>query len=337
MRPQDILYAPLSWLYAFCIGIRHLLYDGHILPSSSVELPTICVGNLAVGGTGKTPHIEYLIRLLSPRYKIAVLSRGYKRRTRGFVLADAFSTAKTIGDESMQIYSKFPSVTVAVCENRVQGVRLLQQCVPDLDLVLLDDAYQHRAIQCGFYILLTPYNQLYIDDHMLPWGRLRDLPERSLRANAIVVTHCPPGMQPIDRRVISNRLHLPTYQQLYFSRLSYSPIKREGRPLVVTGIARTDYLMEHIRTQYPDAELMAFADHHLFTSSDVSRILRRASRFDFVLTTEKDYQRLNQTSIVKALGNRLEVLPIRVQLVRSKATLEEQIENYIKEAKSHRH
>ncbi|MGN1247581.1 MAG: tetraacyldisaccharide 4'-kinase, partial [Paludibacteraceae bacterium] len=178
------LLAPISWLYGLVLAIRHTLYDNHLLPSHEADIPTICVGNLAVGGTGKTPHVEYLIRLLSPRYKVAVLSRGYKRKTRGFVLADEHASASTIGDEAMQIHSKFPHVAVAVCEDRVRGVRMLKKQVEGLQVVILDDAYQHRAIRCGYYILLTPYNQLYIDDHLLPWGRLRDLKARALKANS---------------------------------------------------------------------------------------------------------------------------------------------------------
>ncbi|MGM9836961.1 MAG: tetraacyldisaccharide 4'-kinase [Paludibacteraceae bacterium] len=329
MKPQDILYAPLGWLYSLGVSIRHLLYDEHICASTTVEVPTICVGNLAVGGTGKTPHVEYLIRMLSPHYKIAVLSRGYKRKTRGFVLADEQSTAKTVGDEAMQIHSKFPDIPVAVCEKRVQGVQLLQKHIEGLQLVILDDAYQHRAIQCGFYILLTPYNQLYVEDHPLPWGRLRDIPQQSLRANAIIVTHCPTDIQPIDRRIIRNKLHLPTYQQLYFSQLSYPPINRTGKPLVVTGIAQPKYLMEHIRKQYPKAELLAFADHHRFNNTDIQHILRRAKQCDFVMTTEKDYQRLLQTTLIDALGDKLIILPISVQILPSKSNLERQIRNYI--------
>ena len=216
------LLAPFSWLYGFGLAIRHTLYDNHLLPSHEVDIPTICVGNLAVGGTGKTPHVEYLIRLLSPTYKVAVLSRGYKRKTHGFVLADENANASTIGDEAMQIHSKFPHVAVAVCEDRVRGVRMLKKQVEGLQVVILDDAYQHRAIRCGYYILLTPYDQLYIDDHLLPWGRLRDLKTRALKANCIIVTQCPPDAQPIDFRVIDNRLHLPTYQHLFFSQVKYA-------------------------------------------------------------------------------------------------------------------
>ena len=162
-KTMRTLLAPISWLYGLGLAIRHTLYDNHLLPSHEADIPTICVGNLALGGTGKTPHVEYLIRLLSPRYKVGVLSRGYKRKTHGFVLADEHASASTIGDEAMQIHSKFPHLAVAVCEDRVRGIRMLKKQVEGLQVVILDDAYQHRAIRCGYYILLTPYNQLYIE------------------------------------------------------------------------------------------------------------------------------------------------------------------------------
>ncbi len=348
------LLAPFSWLYGLGLAIRHTLYDNRLLPSHEADIPTICVGNLAVGGTGKTPHVEYLIRLLSPRYKVAVLSRGYKRKTRGFVLADEHSSASTIGDEAMQIHSKFPNVAVAVCEDRVCGVRMLKRQVEGLQVVILDDAFQHRAIRCGYYILLTPYNQLYIDDHLLPWGRLRDLKARALKANSIIVTQCPPDAQPIDFRVIDNRLHLPTYQHLFFSQVRYTENEsgaawrphlhdrrrdacvpsehQKQRVLVLTGIAQPEYLMEYVRKQHPDACLMAFPDHHRFSKKDVERILYKAQCYDTILTTEKDYQRLAETAVVGQLGERLHTLPIEVQLHGDKKLdFDQEILNYVKQ------
>ena len=373
------LLAPFSWLYGLGLAIRHTLYDNRLLPSHEADILTICVGNLAVGGTGKTPHVEYLIRLLSPRYKVAVLSRGYKRKTRGFVLADGHASASTIGDEAMQIHSKFPHVAVAVCEDRVRGVRMLKKQVEGLQVVILDDAFQHRAIRCGYYILLTPYNQLYIDDHLLPWGQLRDLKTRALKANSIIVTQCPPDAQPIDFRVIDNRLHLPTFQHLFFSQVRYAenesgecgaawrphlhgdprplppPQKGGGvldspqrddrrrdvcvpsesqkqRVLVLTGIAQPEYLMEYVRKQHPNACLMAFPDHHRFTKKDVERILYKAQCYDTILTTEKDYQRLAETSVPEQLGERLHTLPIEVQLRGDKnKDFDQEILNYVKQ------
>ncbi len=332
MKPLDLLYAPLSRLYGLGVFVRNLLYDEHVFVSHSVTVPTICVGNLAVGGTGKTPHVEYLLRSLSWDYKMAVLSRGYKRKTRGFLLADAQSTARTIGDEAMQIHTKFPDIPVAVCENRVHGVRQLQKQIRDLQVVILDDAYQHRALRCGFYILLTPYDRLYIDDHLLPWGRLRDTVSQSQRANAVIVTKCPPNLRPIDRRVIVNRLGLSSFQHVYFTQLDYQQPQHAGNPLVVTGIAQTDYMMQYVRSLYPRAELMAFADHHTFSPADIERIAKRVEAFDFVLTTEKDYQRLLLTDLPARLGDRLQVLPIRVAWQENFDAFDAQVRAYLHEA-----
>lgn len=313
------LTIPLSWLYFMVLTIRHFLYDKHILLSHSVSVPTICVGNLAVGGTGKTPMVEYLVRLLvSKGLHPAVLSRGYKRSTHGFVLADEQSTVATIGDESLQLKRKFPDVPVAVCENRVRGVRQLQRLIPDLDVVILDDAMQHRAIRCGYTVMLTPYDRLYIDDQMLPWGRLRDLPSRALKADSIVVTKCPESIRPIDMRVVDNRLHLPTYQLLHFAGIDYAPVKEQGNPLVVCGIAQPQYLMEHVQALYPQAQLMAFPDHHAFTQEEIKEIVLKARHFDFVLTTEKDWQRLQSTSLeeqLNAQGKKLVVMPIQMKFL----------------------
>lgn len=333
-KTMRTLLAPISWLYGLGLAIRHTLYDNHLLPSHEADIPTICVGNLALGGTGKTPHVEYLIRLLSPRYKVGVLSRGYKRKTHGFVLADEHASASTIGDEAMQIHSKFPHLAVAVCEDRVRGIRMLKKQVEGLQVVILDDAYQHRAIRCGYYILLTPYNQLYIDDHLLPWGRLRDLKTRALKANSIIVTQCPPNAQPIDFRVIDNRLHLPTYQHLFFSQVKYADAQAVAgkNVLVLTGIAQPEYLMEYVRKQHPNACLMAFPDHHRFSKKDIKKILYKAQCYDTILTTEKDYQRLEETSVPEQLGNRLHTLPIEVQLRGDKnKDFDQEILNYMKQ------
>lgn len=330
-----VFYIPLSWLYALGVAIRHFLFDKHLLVSHSVSVPTICVGNIAVGGTGKTPMVEYLLRLLlSHGYHPAVLSRGYKRKTHGFVLADTASTVATIGDEAMQLHTKFPEVPVAVCERRVRGVRQLQRQLKELDVVLLDDAMQHRRLRCGYTILLTPYDRLYIDDHMLPWGRLRDLPSRALKADAIVVTKCPDSIRPIDMRVVDNRLHLPSYQQLHFVGIEYAPLTQEGNPLVLCGVAQPQYLLEHVRTQYPQAQLMDFPDHHAFSAKEIDSILQRAKPFDFVLTTEKDMQRLQATSLeerLREVGKPLAVLPIRMHFCSPNEAFDRHILNYVHE------
>ena len=332
---KNIVSIPLSWLYTIGVAIRHMMYDQRLLPSFTVDVPTICVGNLAVGGTGKTPMVAYIVRLLQENgFHPAILSRGYKRQTRGFRMADTLSTTDTIGDEAMQMHRAFPDVPVAVCENRVRGVRQLKRQVKELDVVILDDAMQHRAIQCGLTVLLTPYDRLYIDDHMLPWGNLRDLPSRALKADAIVVTKCPDNIRPIDMRVVDNRLHLPTYQQLHFTGIEYAQMEQTGTPLVLTGIAHPEYMFDHVKQQYPQAELLAYADHHRFTPTDIETILAKAKPFDFVLTTEKDIQRLRATELVdrlQAQNKRLIALPIRVKFCTPSKTFDKQIITYVRE------
>lgn len=331
MKWTDLITAPLSGLYATGVWLRHLLYDEHVFISHEVDIPTICVGNLAVGGTGKTPHVEALIRMLSPHYKVAVLSRGYRRRTHGFVLADEKSTERTIGDEAMLIYLKFPEVRVAVCEDRVRGIRQIQNQCPDVEVILLDDAFQHRRLQAGYNIVLTPYDRLYKDDHMLPWGRLRDLKQRVLKAHAIIVTNCPEDIQPIDKRVVDNHLRLPAYMKLYFSHIAYDQIPFTGRPLVVTGIANPQYLMQHIRRHYPGADLLAFPDHHRYSERDQQLIQDRAAGFDFILTTEKDLMRLHETPLYSRLVDRICALPIRVEIDNDGRSLEDELLTYIRE------
>jgi len=288
-----------------------------------------------VGGTGKTPMTAYIVQLLLANgYRPAVLSRGYKRASKGFVLADANSTVETIGDEAMQLHRAFPEVPIAVCEQRVRGVRQLQRQVEHLDAIVLDDAMQHRALRCGFTVLLTPYDKLHIYDHMLPWGTLRDLPSRALKADAVVVTKCPQDIRPIDMRVVDNRLHLPTYQQLHFTTVDYDPIAQKGTPLILTGIANPQYMYEHVRQQYPQAQLLAYPDHHHYTPADIETILDKSKYCDFVLTTEKDLQRLRTTPLEERLseqGKRLIALPIRVRFCTPKELFDKQIIRYVHE------
>ena len=328
---MKFLLAPISWMYGLVVWIRNLLYDDHILHSTKVAIPTIGVGNLAVGGTGKTPMTEYLVSLLSKRYKVAVLSRGYGRTTKGFRLANEQDTAYTIGDEPMQIYTHFPNIPVAVCADRVKGVKRLQYLFPDLQCVILDDAYQHRPLRCGCYILLTPYDRLYVHDHMLPWGKLRDVPSQSIRANVVVVTKCPEKMLPIDRRVVANALQLPSYQQLVFSRIVYQPLVLPGTPLLLTGIANPQPILTYLREQYPNTDLLAFPDHHVFTDIDQKAILSKAKDYTCVVTTEKDFMRLQQTPLVKQLGDKLYIQSIQTDFGIDKEAFDRAILLYISE------
>lgn len=323
----------MAGLYGGAIALRHLLFDEHILPKYEPRIPTICVGNLAVGGTGKTPMVEYLIRLLGRHgYKVGVLSRGYRRTTRGFILATAAATAETIGDEPMQIHQKFPDVLVAVCEDRVKGIKHIQNLSTPPDVVLLDDAYQHRHISCGLTILLTAYDRLYVHDHLLPWGSLRDIPYRASKANIVVVTKCPPTMHPIDKRVVDSSLKLATFQHLYFSRVQYAPVQIQGVPLLLTSIARPEYLIDHVRSIEPQTEVLTYSDHHRFTPMDVNTILERAERCDCIVTTEKDMQRLLDTDLLSRYSKPVLPLPITLTIDAEASSLDNDVLTYVSES-----
>ncbi len=312
---------------------------------TEVDIATICVGNLAVGGTGKTPHTEYLIRLLKKDYKVAVLSRGYKRKTKGIVLADANATADTIGDEPMQIHVHFPDIPICVSADRVAGVRYIQEHFPDVQVIILDDAYQHRAIRCGYYLLLTEENNLYVNDHIMPWGRLREHAYRSHQADMVVVTKCPQKMQPIDRRNVINTLRLATFQQLAFSWMKYGALRRlEGiktqdeqtwffRPLVLAGIAHPEPMFEEIRKRYPQAQLLAFPDHHRFNKRDWKQLARLYEKHhcDAIITTEKDAVRLLlDKQYMHQWGNKTFVLPIEIDLKEFTDIFNQNIIRYVK-------
>ena len=340
MKPIQLLRycaTPISWLYTLGVWVRNTLYNNYILPSYVVNIPTIAIGNLAVGGTGKTPMTEYLVRLLSSEYKIAVLSRGYGRKTRGFRLATTEDTAQTIGDEPMLIHTHFPHLPVAVCEDRVLGISRLQSIMPDLQCIILDDAYQHRKLRAGFYILLTAYDNLYVNDYMLPRGNLRDLPAESARANAVIVTKCPDVISDVDRQMIHRTLHLASHQHLYCSRIAYDSLPVDSTPLLITGIANPKLLLDHIQRQFPDTELLAFPDHHDFTSKDILTILDKATKYDYVVTTEKDYMRMKSTSLINALTDKLQVWPITTELADDHGAFDLQILSYLTECQRQGH
>lgn len=329
-----------SFFYAIGVWVRNLLYDEHLFYSTTVNIPTICVGNLAVGGTGKTPHTEYIISLLKDHYRIAILSRGYKRHTKGYVLAGANDDATTIGDEPMQMHLKFPDVPLAVCENRIKGIQHLKQDCQNLQVIILDDAFQYRRLRPSLSILITEADNLYINDHYLPWGKLRDNIDQSLRADIIIVSKCPEKMQPIDKRVIETSLHLPTYQRLYFSSIRYKelipafpeckpiPERSKDYPLVLSGIENPKPMFDYVRSLYPYAELMAFPDHHTFRKKDIELILTSP----YIITTEKDITRLRTLSFYPdELKEKTYILPIEVDFKNQEEQFNNQILSHVKE------
>jgi len=294
-------------LYGEIVGIRNKAFDKGILNTTSFAIPTIVVGNLNVGGTGKSPQIEYLIRLLKGTYKTAVLSRGYKRKTKDFQIADRNSTAAQIGDEPLQFYKKFDDIIVAVDSNRVNGINQLSLLNPKPDVVLLDDAFQHRQVQPGFVILLTSFGSLYIDDILLPAGNLREKKEGAKRAQIIIVTKCPFELSEMEQFEISKKLKPELNQTVFFTKIKYDSVVVNGKEkigifdlqkfkvLLVTGIANPKPLVNFLKDKEIDFSHMKFPDHHDFSQNDLKKIEENfiALKSDkiIILTTEKDFVR----------------------------------------------
>ena len=342
---------PASWLYGAAVIIRNKLFDWGLLRSKSFDIPVICVGNLSVGGTGKTPHTEYLIKLLQDNYRVAVLSRGYKRHTQGYVLATPQSTARTIGDEPYQMYTKFPSVTLAVDENRCHGIeQLLALKEPAIDVVLLDDAFQHRHVKPGLSILLTDYHRLFCDDTLLPAGRLREPAGGKNRAQIIIVTKCPQDIKPIDYNIITKRLNLYPYQQLFFSTFRYGnlrPVFGQGVKetevsmdtdiLLVTGIASPAPIWERLEKYSRHIETLSFGDHHDFSHKDMLQIKERFNRLSaekrLIITTEKDATRLvNHPDLAEELKPFIYALPIEIEILQNQQDkFNQHIIDYVRE------
>ena len=306
------LLFPFSIIYGFIVAVRNWFYDIGFFKSYSFDIPIIAVGNLSVGGTGKTPQIEYLIRLLSANYKVAVLSRGYKRHSKGFQLANEKATATTIGDEPFQYFQKFKNIQVAVDSNRVNGINRLLSGTKIPEIILLDDAFQHREVKAGFYILLTTYNDLYCDDFILPAGNLRESKVGARRADIIIVTKCPKNISTYEQNAIKNKLKLQTRQSLIFSFIDYNDsvinktksIKiddlRTINKLIIAGIAKPKPFIDFIKND--DDDILIFPDHHHFTQKDLNEIDKK-SKNKIIITTEKDYVRLQDTFLNEKFPN----------------------------------
>lgn len=331
---RKILF-PFAILYGFITSIRNFLFDKGILKSTSFNIPVIAVGNLSVGGTGKTPQIEYLIRLLSDRYRVATLSRGYKRKSEGFVLADTSSNAEILGDEPFQFYQKFPNVQVAVDADRTNGIIQLLSQNEKPEVVLLDDAYQHRKVKAGFYILLSSYGDLYADDFMLPTGNLRESRGGANRANMVIVTKCPKNLSDKEQEQIRLKLKLSCSQQIYFTFIDYddfiygenekiavNEIKSESK-LLLAGIAKPAPFFDYLKNE--SDECLTFPDHHHFSDSDLETIHNKAQNRK-IITTEKDYVRLKDAERVTALY----YLPIKSTFIKHQQNFDATILEYIK-------
>lgn len=330
---RKILF-PLAVLYGWITQLRNFFYDRGILKSHTFELPVIAVGNLSVGGTGKSPMIEYLIGLLSPEHKIATLSRGYKRTTEGFVLAGENASAESIGDEPFQFHRKFPEIFVAVDANRKNGIENLLQQQPKPQIILLDDAFQHRKVKAGCYILLTAYGDLYADDFMLPTGNLREPRSGAARGDVVVVTKCPPDLSAEKQNEIRQKLKVQSDQQLFFTAIAYDDcvfsenqsltvdeIKSQSK-LLLAGIAKPKPFFAYLQGE--NDTVMEFPDHHHFSETDIASILNQANNRK-IITTEKDYVRLKG----RIAAGQLFYLPIKSAFLSGGDTFDQTIKNYV--------
>ncbi len=319
MNVIRIILFPVSLLYGCITHLRNKFFDWGILPSKSFDHPVIGVGNLSTGGTGKTPHIEYLIGLLKGRFKVATLSRGYKRKTRGYQVANAQSTVTQIGDEPLQIFLKHPGIHVAVCASRRKGIKRIIREKPSNQVILLDDAFQHRYVKPGLNILLTDYHKIFTHNYMLPTGNLREFRQGAQRADALIVTKTPSVFSPLDKKLILTELEKYKIKDIFFSYIKYGnwvPVTNYARTeklqkaktiFLITGIANPTPLAEHLKRLCSELKVFKFADHHQFTikelDSFVNSFRETYSGNKVIITTEKDSMRLRKPELSNIIKN----------------------------------
>lgn len=343
MKLIRFLAFPFSILYAIITSFRNFLFDVGIFKSTTFQKPIIAVGNLSVGGTGKTPQIEYLINLLNNTYKIAVLSRGYGRKTNGFYVADSSSSSEDIGDEPLQFFRKFEDVIVAVDENRVHGIQQLEQLENKPEVILLDDAFQHRKVKAGFYVMLTKYDDLFSNDFVLPTGNLRERRNGAKRADVIVVTKSPKNIDEIEQNEIKKLISRYFKGAIFFSTIKYSENLKSNTTieiatstlkiynvLLVTGIANPAPITTYLTELNCSFSHLKYVDHHSFSNKEIKDIQRQFSELKsdtkIILTTEKDFVRLSHKI------ENLYYLPIENQFINTKNEFDELIKSYVKKA-----
>ena len=340
---------PLSWCYGVAVNFRNTLFSIGILKSRSFNVPIISVGNITVGGTGKTPHVEYLIKLLKDKCHVAVLSRGYKRKSNGYIKATAQTTMPEIGDEPYQMKQKFPDITVAVDQNRCHGIDQLTSDDAQLDVILLDDAFQHRYVKPGINILLVDYHRLVIYDTLLPAGRLREPLSGKDRADIVIVTKCPQNLKPMEYRVITKAINLYPYQQLFFTTLKYGELQplfpklaqpaqleqlQSQHVLLLTGIASPEQMVNDLSPLTAHLSPLTFSDHHEFKRKDIELINETFAALPSpktIVTTEKDATRLlTTTGLSEEVCKNLYVLPIEICFMQEQhTTFNNQILSYV--------
>ncbi len=352
-KKYGFILIPLSWIYGFVVGFRHFLYNISVFSSKEYPIPIVCVGNITVGGTGKTPHVEYIVSVLKEHYKIAVLSRGYKRKTKGLLEVYIDSKVSDVGDEPLQIKQKFPDITVVVSENRRKAIEwLLKKEDPKIDVIIMDDGFQHLAVKAGINILLVDYNNPIYQDSLLPYGNLRERSHHKSKAHIVIVTNTPFDIKPIERRIIQKKLELFPFQLLYFTNIEYknpvvvfpskfSAIKYnftrcKYHVLLVTGIANPYPLKEYVKRFANDAELLAFPDHYYFKEKDISLIKAKydeiKSERKIVITTEKDALRLKESPQNEIIQNiPIFYIPIEIEfLYNEKKMFNQELIEYVR-------
>lgn len=331
MSVLRFLLFPFAVLYDAITALRNILFDRGYKPAVRFDVPVISVGNLVVGGTGKTPMVEYLIRLLRSEFKIATLSRGYGRKTKGFRIANTSDTASTVGDEPFQIYKKFATdIDVVVGEDRAYAIPMLLQELENVNTVIMDDAYQHRSVIPGLSILLTEYSNPFYTDNLLPYGRLRESRRGARRADAIVVTKCPPHLSDDEAMEFEKRIRLYAEKPVFFSKIRYAePVcfgspdsKFSSRVILLTAIANSHILESHIRKDYVLEKHFAFRDHYIFTKADLDETEKLVNQYPAgeicILTTEKDKVKLERIELQPQIA-RLPIfyLPIETEFIRN--------------------
>jgi tetraacyldisaccharide 4'-kinase len=327
MKHLRFLFFPFAYLYGGVIALRNFLYSAGILPSKEFNIPVIGIGNLSVGGTGKSPMIEYLVRLLEAEFHLAIISRGYKRHTTGFYIATHQSTSIEVGDEPLQFKKKFPNTIVSVDENRRHGIEQLLEIYPHLKVVLMDDAFQHRRVEPSINLLLTDYNRMYYHDFLLPVGYLREWRSAKKRADLIIVTKCPDSIRPVEKRIILKKIHSGSHQQVFFAHTAYSqpvPVfpshshligyfntnETWGTVVLLTGISSPKALKKYLETKSTNIIAITYPDHHEYGMVDVNKVVEVYNSIKesnkVIITTEKDAMRLDKKGIIE----QLEKLPL---------------------------
>jgi tetraacyldisaccharide 4'-kinase len=337
-----ILLFPFAWAYDLITSLRNYLYDRGIKPSARFDIPVICVGNLAVGGTGKTPMVEHLIRLLYQNHRVATLSRGYGRKTKGFRLAQPADNASTLGDEPFQFYSKFRDrITVAVGEERALAIPTILQTDDDVEVILLDDAFQHRKVTPSFSILLSDYNRPFYNDYILPAGRLRESKQNAARADAIVVTKCPTRLSDDAMIEIEHSIRRYAEKPIFFTSIRYggpvpfstSASAQAKSVILISGIANAKPLEDYVKQNFTMLAHLRFEDHHVYTSSDLEQMKALSTKHPEVsfLTTEKDKVKLDIAQFQSQIhGLSLFYLPIEIDFLKNGREFDEIVLNHIK-------